>query len=172
VAASEVKLRFHGLEIVEIHILAALFIGVFGPRHSVQEVEDIYISNQGLNRLSVRIRRNLVKNMVGKIPFGGEDSWSETIMAWASAGHLAVRWDMGLALDRDNGPRRSWLGYVIRKKRRGLAGPAGLRVVEAAGPRGRQSWAAAGIHVKNREREERLSWLGFYPCFGAWPIEK
>jgi hypothetical protein len=31
----------------------------------------------------VKIRRNLVKNTVGKNSFGGEDSLSETGMAWA-----------------------------------------------------------------------------------------
>jgi hypothetical protein len=75
-----------------------------------------------------------VKSTVWKIPFGGEDSWSETITAWAGAGHLAARWDMGLVLDRDDGPRQSWLGCAKRKKRRGSTRPAGLRAVGAAGP--------------------------------------
>jgi hypothetical protein len=75
--------------------------------------------------------------LVGKIPFGGEDSWSETITAWAGAVHLTARWDVSLALDRNDGPCQSWLGRTIRKKRRGLAGPAGLRAAGAAGPRGR-----------------------------------
>jgi hypothetical protein len=57
-----------------------------------------------------------VKNTVGKIPFGGEDSWSETLTAWASAGHFSARWDVSLALDRGDGPRRSWLGHAVRKK--------------------------------------------------------
>jgi hypothetical protein len=90
-------------------------------------------------------------------------------MAWAGAGHLAARWDVGLALDCDDGPRWSWLGRAIRKKRRGSAG---LRATGAAGLGGRQSWAAAGHRTKKREREERLSQLGFYPGFGPWPIEK
>jgi hypothetical protein len=67
-----------------------------------------------------------VKNTVGKIPFGGEDSRSETITALAGAGHFDTRWDMGLSLVCDDGSRRSWLGHVIRKKRRGSAGPLGL----------------------------------------------
>jgi hypothetical protein len=29
-----------------------------------------------------------------------------------------------------------------------------------------------GLRMKHREGEERLSWLGFYPGFGPWPIEK
>jgi hypothetical protein len=41
---------------------------------------------------------------------------------------------MGLALDRDDGPRQSWLGCAKRKKRRGSTRPAGLRAVGAAGP--------------------------------------
>jgi hypothetical protein len=57
-----------------------------------------------------------VKNTVGKIPFGGEDSWSETLTAWASAGHFSARWDVSLALDRGDGPRQSWLGHAVRKK--------------------------------------------------------
>jgi hypothetical protein len=63
---------------------------------------------------------------VGKITFGGEDSRLETITAWAGAGHFVARWDVGLALVRDDGPHRSWLGCAIRKKRRGSAGPVGL----------------------------------------------
>jgi hypothetical protein len=34
-----------------------------------------------------------VKNTVGKIPFDGEDSWSETITAKAGTRQFAVRWD-------------------------------------------------------------------------------
>jgi hypothetical protein len=93
-------------------------------------------------------------------------------MTWADGGHLAMRWDMGLVLDRNDGPRWSWLGRAIRKKRRGLAGSDRLHAAGATGPRGRQSWAAAGLHAKNREGEERLSRLDFYPGFGPWPIEK
>jgi hypothetical protein len=57
-----------------------------------------------------------MKNTVGKIPFSGEDFWSEMITACASAGHFAVRWDVGLALDRGDGPRQSWVGRMVRKK--------------------------------------------------------
>jgi hypothetical protein len=115
------------------------------------------ISNQGLKPLSVRIRRNPMEETMEKIPFGEEDSRLETIMAWAGAGHFAIRWDVGLVLDHNDGPSRSWLGHVVGKKRRGSAGPAGLSLVG---------------HTENREGEERLSLLGFYPGFGPWPIEK
>jgi hypothetical protein len=74
-----------------------------------------------------------VKSTVWKIPFGGEDSWSETITAWAGAGHLAARWDAVLALDHDDGPRRSWPGRAIRKKRRGSLGQLGCARWELLG---------------------------------------
>jgi hypothetical protein len=123
----------------------------------VQEVKAVSISNRGLNPLSVRIQRNLVKNTVGKIPFGGQVSRPEMIMAWAGAGQFAVRWDVGLALDCDDGLCRSWLDCAVRKKERCSAGPVWLSVLG---------------HTTNREGEERLSRLGFYPGFGPWPIEK
>jgi hypothetical protein len=66
------------------------FIGDLVPIHSAQEVEVVSISYQGLNLLSVKIQRNLMKNTVGKNSFGGEDSWWETGMEWAGAGHWAA----------------------------------------------------------------------------------
>jgi hypothetical protein len=40
--------------------------------------------------LLVKIQRNLVKNMVGKNSFSGEDSQMKIGMAWAGAGHWAT----------------------------------------------------------------------------------
>jgi hypothetical protein len=75
------------------------FIGDLVPSHSAQEVKAVSISNRGLNLLSVKIRRNLVKNTVGKNSFGGEDSRSEIGMAWANTdqwavmmGHVGASW--------------------------------------------------------------------------------
>jgi hypothetical protein len=62
------------------------FIGDLVPIHSAQEVEAVSISYQGLNLLSVKIRRNLMKNTVGKNSFsvktpGGRQGWNGPALA-------------------------------------------------------------------------------------------
>jgi hypothetical protein len=102
-----VRLGFHGLGNRQNPRLGGSIYRVFGPRRSAQEVKAVSISNRGLNPLLVMFQRNFVKNTVGEISFGGEDSQPETITAWAGVGHFITRWDEGLALDCDDGPRRS-----------------------------------------------------------------
>jgi hypothetical protein len=46
---------------------------------------------------------------------------------------------------------------MVQEKPGKAAGPARLHAVGAAGPRGRQFWAAAGLRVNNREGRKGLA---------------